>query len=121
MKSAMRGAMLAVASVFAFAAAAHAETLEVSVPFAFVIGEQTMPAGEYRIERDPTMPSSVVLIRGEHGNTAKLFVQTVELTGEKPAGVKPALVFVSDETGMRLTQVWGTAKIGQEILSGHRS
>lgn len=121
MKSVIRRAMVAVASVCACAAAAEAETLDVKVPFAFVIGEQTMPAGEYRIERDPTMPSAVVLIRGEHGNTAKLFVQTVELTGGKPAGDRPALVFVPDEMGMRLTQVWGTAKIGQEILSGHRS
>lgn len=70
MKSVMRGAMLAVASVFALAVAAHAETLEVKVPFAFVVGAQQMPAGEYRIESDATMPSSVVLIRGEHGNTA---------------------------------------------------
>ena len=121
MKSAMRGAMLAVASVVAVAGTAQAEPLEVKVPFAFVVGEQKMPAGEYRIESDATMPSSVVLIRGERGNTAKLFVQTVELTGEKPAGEKPALVFVPDEACMRLTQVWGTAKIGQELLPGHRS
>jgi hypothetical protein len=121
MKSAIRVAMFAVVGMFAFAAVAHAGTLEVKVPFPFMVGGQKMPAGEYRIERDATMPSSVVLIRGEHGNTATLFVQTVELTGEKPAGVRPALVFVSDEVGMRLTQVWGTAKIGQEILAGHRS
>ena len=57
MKSVMRGAMLAVASVLVVAATAHAETLDVKVPFAFVIGEQRMPAGEYRIERDATMPA----------------------------------------------------------------
>ena len=60
MKSAMRVAMLAVASVFA-AAAAHAETIE----------------------------------------------------------VKPALVFVPDETGMRLTQVWGASPLGHELPSRH--
>jgi hypothetical protein len=121
MSSVIKRTIVVVGVLLASAVAAQAETLEVKIPFAFVIGEQTMPAGEYRIERDATMPSSVVLIRGEHGNTATLFVQTVELTGEKPAGVKSALVFVSDEAGMRLTQVWGTAKIGQEILSSHRS
>lgn len=119
MKSVMRGAMLAVASVFAFAAAAHAEALEVKVPFAFLVGDQQLPAGDYRIERDPSMPSSIVLIRGEHGTEAQLFVQTVSLSGAKPAGDKPALVFVPDETGIRLTQVWGVAAIGQEVPSGH--
>ena len=62
--------MLAVGRTLAFAAAAHAETLDVKVPFAFMVGAQKMPPGDYRIERDTSMPSSVVLIRGEHGNTA---------------------------------------------------
>jgi hypothetical protein len=117
MKSVIRRAMLAVAGVLAFSAAAQAETIEVKVPFAFLVGEQKLPAGDYRIERDASMPSSVVLIRGEHGTAARLFVQTVSLSGVKPAGEKPALVFVPDETGFRLTQVWGTAAIGQELQS----
>ena len=115
MRSVMKSAMLAVASLLAVAATAHAETVEVKVPFAFLVGEQKLPAGAYRIERNTSMPSSIVLIRGEHGTAARLFVQTVSLPGVKPAGEKPALVFVPDETGMRLTQVWGTAATGQEL------
>ena len=118
MKSAMRVAMLAVASVFV-AAAAHAETIEVRVPFAFLVGDQKLPAGDYRIEREGSMPSSVVLIRGEQGNTAQVLVQTVSLSGAKPAGDKPALVFVPDETGMRLTQVWGASALGHELPARH--
>jgi hypothetical protein len=118
MKSVIRGAMLTVAGVFAIAAAAHAETLEVTVPFAFMVGSQQMPAGVYRIERGTTMPSSVVLIRGQHGNTAQLFVQTTPLTGANPAGDVPALVFVPDEAAHRLTQVWGASAVGQELPTG---
>jgi len=115
MKSVMRGAVLAIASVFAVAAAAHAETLDVKVPFAFMVGSQKMPAGVYRVERDPSMPSSVILIQGQHGNRAQLFVQTTPLIGANPAGDAPALVFVPDETGQRLTQVWEASGVGQEI------
>ena len=90
MKSVMRGVVLAMASVFAVAAAAHAETLDVKVPFAFMVGSQKMPAGEYRVERDSSMPSSVILIQGQHGNRAQLFVQTTPLIGANPAGDAPA-------------------------------
>jgi len=121
MTSGMRGAMLAVVSVFAFAAAAHAESLEVKVPFAFMVGSQKMPAGVYRIEHDQSMPSSVVLIQGQHGNRAQLFVQTTPLVGANPAGGTPALVFVPDETANRLTQVWGTSVVGQEVAKSRRA
>jgi hypothetical protein len=109
--------MFVIAGMFAFAAGAQAGTLEVNVPFAFMVGAQKMPAGVYRIERDTQMPSSVVFIRGEHGNTAQLFVQTTPLKGANPAGDEPALVFVPDEAANRLTQVWGVSAVGQEVSS----
>ena len=118
MKSVIRGAMLAVAGVLAFSAAAQAETLEVKVPFAFLVGSQKMPAGVYRIERDPSMPASIVFIQGQHGNRAQLFVQTTPLIGSSPAADKPALVFVPDETAKRLVQVWEGAGAGQELPTG---
>ena len=117
MKSAVKGAMLAVAGVLAFSAAAQAETLEVKVPFAFLVGSQKMPAGVYRIERGDTMPSSIVLIQGKHGSRAQLFVQTTPLIGASPATDKPALVFVQDETAHRLVQVWEGSGSGQEVAS----
>jgi hypothetical protein len=121
MRSLMKGALVGAAMLFASAAAANAGTLEVNVPFAFVVGSQQMPAGVYRIEHDSWMPSSVVLIRGQHGNSARLFVQTTPLNGENPAGGTPALVFVPDEGGTRLTQVWGAAAAGQEVPTGRHA
>ena len=118
MRSLMTGALVGAAMLFASAAAANAGTLEVKVPFAFIVGSQQMPAGVYRIDRDASMPSSVVLIRGQHGNAAQLFVQTTPLNGANPAGGVPALVFVPDEGGTRLTQVWESSSGGQEFAGG---
>ena len=80
MKSLITGALLG-GMLVTFAAAAQAETLEVNVPFAFVVGSTQMPAGQYRIDRGPSEAGSVLLIRGEHGNSATLFVQTTPLLG----------------------------------------
>lgn len=119
MSSVIKRAIVVVGVLLASVAAAQAGTLEVNVPFAFMVGGQKMPAGVYRIERDSQMPSSVMLIRGEHGNTAQLFVQTTPVKGANPAGDAPALVFVPDETANRLTQVWGSPTAGQEVTAQH--
>ena len=121
MRSVAKGALVGAAMLCASAAAANAGTLEVNVPFAFVVGSQQMPAGVYRIERDVWMPASVVLIRGQHGNAAQLFVQTTPLNGANPAGGAPALVFVPDEGGRRLTQVWESSSGGQEFAGGRHA
>ena len=119
MSSVIKRAMVVVGVLLASAVAAQAETLEVKVPFAFVVGSTQMPAGTYRLDRDSSMSSSVMLIRGEHGNTAQVFVQTTPLKGASPAGDAAALVFVPDETANRLTQVWGSPSAGVEVLAHH--
>jgi len=120
MSSVIKRAIVTVVVLLASALAAQAETLEVKVPFAFIVGSTQMPAGTYRLERDPSRSSSVMLIRGEHGNTAQAFVLTTPLKGGSPVRDEPALVFVPDETANRLTQVWGTPTAGQEV-SAHGS
>ena len=119
MSSVIRRAMVVVGVLLASAVAAQAETLDVNVPFAFVVGSTQMPAGTYRLERNSSMSSSVMLIRGEHGNTAQVFVQTTPLKGTSPMGDAAALVFVPDENANRLTQVWGSPSAGVEVLAHH--
>jgi hypothetical protein len=119
MSSVIKRAVVAVVVVLASAVAAQAETLEVKVPFAFMVGSTQMPAGTYRIDRDPSRSSSVLLIRGEHGNSAQAFVLTTPLKGGSPVRDEPALVFVPDERANRLTQVWGSPTAGQEITAHH--
>jgi len=118
MSSVIKRAIVAVVVLLASAVAAQAETLEVKVPFAFLVGSTQMPAGTYRLERG-SMSSSVMLIRGEHGNNAQAYVLTTPLKGGSPVRDEPALVFVPDETANRLTQVWGTPTSGQEVTA-HR-
>jgi hypothetical protein len=119
MSSVIKRAVVVVGVLLASAVAAQAETLEVKVPFAFFVGSQQMPAGTYRLERNSSMSSSVILIRGEHGNTAQAFVQTTPMKGVSPAGDAAALVFVPDEGLNRLTQVWGSPSAGQEVATHH--
>ena len=115
MNSMIRVALIGIGLVFASAGVARAETLEVKVPFAFTVGTQTLPAGVYHIERDFDLPSSVVLIRGEHGRGARLFVQTTPLKGANPAAEAPALVFAPGETQNRLVEIWESGTVGHGI------
>ena len=115
----IKRAMVVVGVLLASAVAAQAETLEVKVPFAFLVGSKQMPAGTYRVVRNSSMSSSVLLIQGEHGNTAQAFVQTTPLRGAGPAGDTAALVFVPDETANRLTQVWNSGTTGTEVTMAH--
>ena len=118
MSSVIKRAIVAVVVLLASAVAAQAQTLEVKVPFAFIVGSTQMPAGTYRLERG-SMSSSVMLIRGEHGNNAQAFVLTTPLKGGSPVRDEPALVFVPGENANRLTQVWGSPTAGQEITAHH--
>ena len=118
MSSVIKRAVVAVVVLLASAVAAQAETLEVKVPFAFIVGSTQMPAGTYRLERG-SMSSSVLLIRGENGNTAQAFVLTTPLKGGSPVRDAAALVFVPDENANRLTQVWSSPTQGEEV-SAHR-
>jgi hypothetical protein len=118
MYSVIKRGIVAVVVLLASAVAAQADTFEVKVPFAFIVGSTQMPAGTYRLERG-SMSSSVLLIRGENGNAAQAFVLTTPLKGGSPVRDEPVLVFVPDENANRLTQVWGSPMSGQEITGRH--
>jgi len=118
MNSVIKRGIVAVVVLLASAVAAQADTFEVKVPFAFIVGSTQMPAGTYRLERG-SMSSSVLLIRGENGNAAQAFVLTTPLKGGSPVRDEPVLVFVPDENANRLTQVWGSPMSGQEITGRH--
>jgi hypothetical protein len=118
MSSLITRAIVIVGVLLASVVAAQAGPIEVKVPFAFIVGSTQMPAGTYRLERDSSK-SSVMLIRGEHGNTAQAFVLTTPLKGGSPAGDAAALVFVPAETANRLTQVWDSGSTGEEVTAHH--
>ena len=117
MKAMIRLAVLGLGVVLASASAARAETLEVTIPFPFTVGAETLPAGHYRVERDSFRSPSIVVIRGDRGRTAQLMLQTTPLHGARPA--TPALVFAQDEIAHRLTAVWESA-LGYELSTPRR-
>ena len=93
-----------------------ASTIDVRVPFAFVVQGQTMPAGQYQLVRDGNDPA-VVLIRGEKGNRSTMLALTRPAAGHDPAGDKPAVTFTRVENQYRLSGIWDSGLEGQEIVS----
>ncbi|MGE0450637.1 MAG: hypothetical protein AB7Q29_13780 [Vicinamibacterales bacterium] len=99
----IRAATVAAAALVLFAAgSARAATLDVNVPFPFLVQGRTLPAGEYRI----TNEAGLVELQGEKGNHANLYVLTMPADGHDPAGDTPALTFKHDDKQYRLTDIW---------------
>jgi hypothetical protein len=95
-------------------ASATAATLEVTVPFPFVVQGETMPAGQYRVVNDP---EGIVQFIGERGNHATILVLTIPASGYDPAGTSPALTFSRDRSLFRFTGIWESATEGREVES----
>jgi hypothetical protein len=108
-KSMMVGAALLVASGTARAA----ETLQVNVPFPFMVGNESFPAGSYMVEEDSLTGPSVLFIRGMHTPQAA-FMLTQAASGEGPG--KPALQFVHRENQYQLSRIWESRSEGQMIV-----
>jgi len=108
-----RSAVLASAFLVVNGATARAATVEVTVAFPFVVHGQTLPAGHYLVEDEG---STGVLIKGEKGNHADMFVLTIPAAGHDPAGEKPALTFTRHETQYRLSGIWESGTDGRAIV-----
>ena len=106
-----RAGMLAAAFIVGVGGSAQAGTLEVKVPFPFVVNGKTMPAGEYRVESD----NEVVTFVGEKGTKATAVVLMTPADGHDPAGDTPSLSFTHDETQYRLVDVWASGTQGLAV------
>jgi hypothetical protein len=115
-----KAALLATGVVaFAGGTARASEVDVVKVPFAFVVQGHSFPAGEYRVERDAEN-SPVVLIRGEKGSRASMFVMTMPAEGRAPSGSEPMLTFDKREHQYELTDIWESGQ-GREVLTRGQS
>ena len=106
-----RAGLLAAAFVVVAAGSAQASTLEVKVPFPFVIHGRTLPAGEYRVTDD----GGVVSFQGRQGQHADMFFLSVPASGQDPKGDTPALMFQRHKDQYWLTTVWESASHGRAI------
>lgn len=70
---------------------AQSRPLEVNVPFAFEVGNKTLPAGAYRVESMPTGGGSLEVLRAT-SNDVRLTISTMT-TALKSGTPGPALVF----------------------------
>jgi hypothetical protein len=111
MHTILKSGLIAGAVVVSAAGAARADTLDVKVPFPFIVHGQTLPAGDYRVETE----GPVVLLRGEHGNKTSIIFTTMPAAGQDPAGDAPVLTFRKDETQYRLADIWESASKGGTV------
>ena len=110
-----KSGVLALALLGLCAGSARAADVTVKVPFAFVAGRETLPAGEYVIERIGGDPS-VMLIKGKGLNDkATAIVIGEEAAGQDPAGNQPAMTFTHRENQYRLSAIWQSRTSGEDV------
>ena len=94
--------------------------IQSNVPFAFAVGDTTLPAGKYEIWRfDDNIPN-LLQIRSANGRTTVLFeTEDAQDRGGQPA-IKTELVF--DKVGDRyfLSQIWTAGEASGSELSKSR-
>jgi hypothetical protein len=86
---AMAGAVL-LSIIGAGVCGAQTRTLEVNVPFAFEVGNKTMPAGSYRVETVLTGNGSLQVLRSNSGE-ARLTISMP--TAPNIGALAPSLIF----------------------------
>jgi hypothetical protein len=107
--------MFAVVLLAMFAASAHAQDIiTVKVPFPFVVGGESFPAGHYDIQ-PADFGSSVIAIRGLDKNLSSGFALTSLSGGTDPDGDQPVLVFKKWENTYRLAEIWQSKDEGREL------
>lgn len=111
-------ATLFVLSLIVAAQVAKADDpLLVNIPFAFVAGNATLPAGEYRVQKLDGN-SAVVLIRCSDARTSAMALSNA--TQAKEIQTQSKLIFKRYDNRYFLTQVWAAgSNRGRELLKSH--
>ena len=113
--------VMATLFVLSFIAAAQAvradDPMLVNIPFAFVAGNVTLPAGEYRVQKLDGN-SAVVLIRCSDASTSAMALSNA--TQAKEIQTQSKLIFKRYENRYFLAQVWkaGSSR-GRQLLKSH--
>jgi hypothetical protein len=110
--------LLAVCSFAATQVARAQEPMVVNIPFAFVAGETTLPAGEYRVQKMDGN-SAVLLINCKEPNDSILVLTIAAYRGKQQEQSK--LVFNQYNDHYFLSQVWSAGfSTGRELHKGKR-
>jgi hypothetical protein len=104
--------------VLSFAGAMQAQYVphyvKVDVPFEFTVGEKVLPAGDYKLVCTP----DEIELRDARGQVVASAVHHSVRTADTM--VSPKLVFVSEDGGHTLRQVWpGETSYGYELATSN--
>ena len=80
--------------------------IEVNVPFAFVVGDTSLPAGKYQIKTIDDTANDVLEIRSADSRTAVIFNTTDAQTRRDQIESKTELIFDKVEGQYFLSQIW---------------
>jgi len=109
--------VLSMAIVAVSARAQASSPLLANIPFQFVVRDQTLPAGEYRIEQ--LSSNSVLLIRSTDGHTSTIVMTMAALANDWQSESK--LVFNRYGDQYFLSQIWTAGnKSGRELYKSPR-
>jgi hypothetical protein len=98
--------LLTVGGVVANAQVDTVPQIEVNVPFAFVVGDTSLPAGKYEIRTIDSTANDVLEIRSADRHTAVVFDTSDAQTRRDQIESKTELVFDNVEGQYFLSQIW---------------
>jgi hypothetical protein len=110
---AVAAALLAFTMVAAQSKAQTWRMVQVNVPFAFTVGNTTLPAGEYTIQRVLNTSESVELIRSKDGS-ASMIVST-KIADQDSKDREPRMIFHRYGDQYFLSQIWFSGDSGREL------
>jgi hypothetical protein len=97
-----------------FVNSARAQEIVIAqVPFPFVVGHETLPAGQYEVRQSDDR-GDILFIEGMN-NKSSAFALTMSAGGNDPMGDRPVLVFTRRENEYRLSQIWVSSTEGREL------
>jgi hypothetical protein len=122
----MRKQIISVAAAFLLSVVAAGQcraqqaegVMEVNVPFAFQVGNQTLPAGEYRMQRLSADMRGIELIRQSDGH--KTLMATTLPVEQKDGKLSPRLIFYRYGNEYFLNEIWADGAQGQRLHKSRR-
>jgi hypothetical protein len=95
--------------------------IEINVPFAFMVGDTTLPAGKYQIRTINDTASNVLEIRSANSRTAVIFDTVDAQTQADQIESKSQLVFDKVEGQYFLSQIWvAGSSTGNELIKSRK-
>jgi hypothetical protein len=99
----------------AVSVAAQSERSKITIPFSFIVGEKTLPAGQYTVEPNRRDSDQSWLFQSKDGRTSSLFTTMPVRANQTQEGSK--LVFHRYGEQYFLSQIWTAgANSGRELL-----